>query len=426
VLRVGAERILRALAITLLAAALVAAIRVARHGAAEASDTAHLRTALARWSTVATPVRTRVRLDHPPGVVERDWLSALPRAGTSVAWSGPNLLPTALNAEPIADPAKGIAVDVAAPAAATVMLRDTLGPLDSSRASATGVRFTVPGVRGALEATVGPVAARAALRDSLALHRLLVLGRAQWETKFTIAALEERGWQVDAHIVVSPKGRGDVRQGDIKELDTARYSAVLAIDTTAARYGARIAQFVRQGGGLLLWAPAAEAPALAALAPGAPGTLIPAGDRAPSDSAPREVLEVVPIIGLRPDAIVLERRGDVVTLAARRVGPGRVVETGYTDSWRWRMAGGDAAPAEQRTWLALLVAGVAYTGRFGVAAPPTDVAPLATLIDRLGPPTPGAGAGGIWDPMSVMRWAFGLAVAALLVEWSSRRLRGVK
>src|SRR5260370_26020148 len=375
-LRVGAERVLRALVIALLATALVEAIRVARHGAAEASDTAHLRTALARWSTVASPVRAQVRLDHPPGVVERDWLSALPRAGTTVTWSGPNLLPTAISAEPVADPAKGVDVDWAAPAAAAGMLRDTLGPLDSSRASATGVRFTVPGVRGALEATVGPVAARAALRDSLELHRLLVLGRAQWETKFTIAALEERGWRVDAHIVVSPKGKGDVRQGDIGELDTARYSAVLAIDTTAARYGARIAAFVRRGGGLLLWSPAAQAPALAALAPGAPGTLIPADDRAPSDSAPRNVLEVVPIVGLRSDAIVLECRGELVTLAARRVGPGRVVETGYTDSWRWRMAGGDAALAEQRTWLARLVAGVAYTGRHPGGAPPAHVAPL--------------------------------------------------
>src|SRR5438034_1064430 len=133
VARVSAEGVLRAIVIALLAGALVEAIRVARHGAAERSDTAHLRPALARWSTVAAPVR-----------------------------------------------------------------------------------------------------------DTLGLRRLLVLGQAQWETKFTIAALEERGWQVDAHIVVSPKGKGDVRQGDIGVIDTARYSAVLAVDTTAARYGARI------------------------------------------------------------------------------------------------------------------------------------------------------------------------------------------
>src|SRR5690242_10083481 len=98
VVRVGAEVVLRALVILLLAGALVAAIRVAQHGAAERSDTTHLRAALTRWSTVAAPARTRVQLDHPPGVLERDWLAALQRAGTAVAWSGPSLVPTAISA----------------------------------------------------------------------------------------------------------------------------------------------------------------------------------------------------------------------------------------------------------------------------------------------------------------------------------------
>src|SRR5213596_1177350 len=105
VARVGAEGVLRAIVIALLAGALIEAIRVARHGAAERSDTAHLRPALARWSTVATPVRTHVQLDHPPGVLERDWLAALVRAGTAVEWNGPRLVPTAISVEPVADPA---------------------------------------------------------------------------------------------------------------------------------------------------------------------------------------------------------------------------------------------------------------------------------------------------------------------------------
>jgi len=424
--RVGTEWGLRLLILALLAGYLVHTLRVRYRGATEASDSRGLAVVLARWSTVAEPARVHLALNHAPSVVERDWLAALRGAGTAVAWAGGSLLPTAIAVDPLADPAGGVDVAVATPSAVTVELRDTLGILDSVRTVAAGVRFTVPKLRPALEAEVGPVVARGTVHDSLELHRLLVLGEAQWETKFAIAALEERGWQVDAHIAVSPRHRGDVQQGEIGDIDTSRYSAVLAIDTTAARYGDRITRFVRAGGGLLLWSPAAKAPALAALAPGVPGTPIVDEHQAPTDTAPRTALEVVPVVRLRPDAIVLERRGEAVTLAVRRVGSGRVVETGYADAWRWRMAGGDAAPDEERRWLARLVASVAYTGRHEVAAPPTDVAPVATLIDRLGPGTPKLDATGVMALTAVLRWVFPVLVAAMLLEWSSRRLRGVK
>jgi hypothetical protein len=424
--RAGTEWGLRLLILVLLAGYLVHTLRVRYRGATEASDSQGLAVALARWSMVAAPARVHVALGHPPSVLERDWLAALPGAGTMVAWGGGSLLPSAIAVDPVADPAGGVDVAVATPAAVMVALRDTLGTLGSVRAVAAGVRFTVPKLRPALEAEVGSVVARGAVHDSLELRRLLVLGAAQWETKFAIAALEERGWQVDAHIAVSPRHRGDVQQGEIGDVDTSRYSAVVAIDTTAARYGDRITRFVRAGGGLLLWSPAAKAPALATLAPGVPGIPIVDEHQVPTDTAPRSALEIVPVVGLRPDAIVLERRGESVTLAARRVGSGRVVETGYTDAWRWRMAGGGAAPDEERTWLARLVASVAYAGRHELAAPPTDVAPVATLIDRLGPGTPKLDAAGVMTLAVVLRWVFPVLVAALLLEWSSRRLRGVK
>jgi hypothetical protein len=312
---------------------------------------------------------------------------------------------------------------VAAPESALVVLSDSLGVLDSARATAAGVHAVIPKPRATTDAVVGPVVARAALRDSLHLGRLLVIGSASWETKFTVAALEERGWEVDARIVVSP--RSDVRQGEIAAIDTSRYSAVLAIDSTAGRYGDRIARFVEQGGGLVLWTPAARARSLARIAPGVAGKRIEDEGAVPRDSAPRAALGLVPVERLADVAIVLVRRGGNVSIAARRVGQGRVIETGYTTSWRWRMAGGDDAPSRHREWLAGLVASVAYTGRTVLAAPPTDAAPLASLIDRLGTAAPEWKEAGL-DQEVIARWVFGVLCAALLLEWASRRTRGVK
>jgi hypothetical protein len=365
-----------------------------------------------------------VRIDHPPAGRERDWLAALSGAGTAVDWSGPSLVATAIAVEPRVDPARGADVSVAAPNSVEVALADTLGVLDSTRATKSGVRGYIPKFRGTVDAIVGPVIARAARRDSLELRRLLVIGQAGWEAKFTIAALEERGWQVDAHIVVSPKS--DVHQGKIPEIDTAHYSAILAIDSTAGRYGDRIAAFVREGGGLVMWSSAARARGLAALAPGGgSGAMVADEGDVPPDSAPRSVLELVPITSLHPDAVVLERRGDDATLVARRVGRGRVLETGYTSSWRWRMAGGADAIVRHREWMAGLVALVAASGHHAVSDAPSDVAPLVTLIDRIGPQTAVAEAATL-DPAVVSRWVFGLLCAALIIEWASRRVRGVK
>jgi hypothetical protein len=417
------EVLLRVLVIGLLAWYLVHVLHGSRRGREESAASGTLRESLARWSTAASPERVHVALDHPPDGLERDWLSALPGAATAVTWSGPSLLPTAISVEPRADPAGGVQVGIAAPESSMVVLRDTLGALDSAIANSTGVHATVPRPRATLDAVVGAVAARGARHDSLELRRLLVVGRAGWESKFTVAALEERGWKVDVDLALSL--RGDVRQGGIGAMDTARYSAVLALDSTAGRYGEGIARFVRQGGGLVLWSPAARSHALASIAPGRPGAVIEDDGTAPSDSAPRRSLTLVPITSLADDALVLERRGSDVSMAARRVGLGRVIETGYTDTWRWRMAGGDDAPDRHREWIAALVASVAHTGRVSLAAPPTDVAPLASLIDRLGPPVAAPAQRGGRDT-NMVRWIFALLCAALLIEWSSRRLRGAK
>ena len=417
------EWLCRAAALVLLAWLLIQSILARRNGMLDQASAATLARKLALWSTSASPSAVHVRLDHPPAGRERDWLAALPGAGTTVAWSGPSLSPTAISIEPRVDPARGADASIAAPNASMVALSDTLGPLDSARAVGTGARIYVPKVRSIVDARTGSIVARAAGRDSIELHKLLLIGQAGWEAKFTLAALEERGWIVDAHIVVSPKS--DVLQGKILAIDTAQYSAVIALDSTAGRYSDRIAAFVRQGGGLILWSPAARARGLAVLAPGAEtGALIQDDLDVPPDSAPRSVLELAPITSLREDAVVLERRGSDVSIAARRVGRGRVLETGYTNSWRWRMAGGKDALDRHRDWMAGLVA-LAATGSYReIAAAPGDVAPLATLVDKLGPatrPVPAA-----LDQAILTQWLFGAICLALILEWISRRTRGVK
>ena len=422
--RLAAEWLLRTIAMSLLVWCLLLALGAGRDERTETGSSATLRESLERWTTVSSPTRVHVALEHPPTGPEQDWLAALTGAGTAVEWSGEALLPTAISIEPRADPAGGADVSVVAPKDAPVVLRDTLGVLDSISAGAHGVHAYIARPRATIEAAVGPVRATAALHDSLTLKRLLVLGAASWETKFTTAALEERGWNVDTHVIVSPQT--NVLQGKVTPIDTARYSAVLVLDTTAAPYAEQITRYVRSGGGLILWSPAATARAFAPLAAGRPGKLIGDEGRAPRDSAPRQDLALVPITNLAQDAIALERRGNEIALAARRVGSGRVIQTGYINSWRWRMAGGEDAPETHRTWLAGLVSRVAYTGRTQLAAVPTDPAPVARLIDRLGPPTTAPATQPSPRPEELLPWIFAALCTALLLEWLSRRTRGAR
>jgi hypothetical protein len=270
--------------------------------------------------------------------------------------------------------------------------------------------------------------ARSATRDSLALGRVLVLGQVGWETKFVTAALEERGWRVDARMELGPKG--DVLQSapglraSAFVVDTARYSAVVAVDSTAARY-AQIAGYVRSGGGLVATASAVRVPALAALGAGGMERPIEAVEPFAADTLrPRRSLALRPI-SLRPDAVPLESRDAAVAVAARRVERGRVVVMGYEDTWRWRMGGGPDAVERHRDWWADLVARVAYTSRVThPASPAIDEAPYARLVERLGSPV-SAGVAGRASRVLPIAFLFAVLALALLTEWASRRLRGV-
>lgn len=114
----------------------------------------------------------------------------------------------------------------------------------------------------------------------------------------------------------------------------------------------------------------------------------------------------------------------MITSAARRVGAGRVVQLAYEDTWRWRLQGGDGAVAAHRAWWTRAVAAaVAPPLSAPFTAPGAEGAPMARLVDALGPPSdrPAPAA-----PRGLPPWLLPAICMILLVEWGSRRLRGAR
>jgi hypothetical protein len=262
-----------------------------------------------------------------------------------------------------------------------------------------------------------------------------VLGRAGWEAKFVVAALEEAGWTVDARIPLAPGVV--VRQGSAAAPDTAHDAAVVALDSSALTFagpsasssGRALAAYVRSGGGLVLAGEAASLPAFSALAAGVATAPEPGLAGALATAAPRRALTLRPIARPRADAVIVERRGAQVAAAARRVGTGRVLQIGYDDSWRWRMEGDDEAAAAHRAWWSAVVASVAYAPATVDSMPVLDGAPYAHALRALGPPSAShepavEKRGAPAEPLRL--WILLLTAAALLAEWASRRLRGAR
>jgi hypothetical protein len=242
-----------------------------------------------------------------------------------------------------------------------------------------------------------------------------------WEGKFIVAALEERGWPVATRFVVAPNV--NVGQRGSLTLDTARVAAVIAVDTSLGGLGRDIERYVRSGGGLILAGPSSRAASAAALAPGTLGPRVrPAV--LPVDTIGLGATGFYPVASLARDAIALERRAGGVAIAVRRVGAGRVMQIGYDDSWRWRMAGGPGSEAAHRDWWSRLVSNVAYAPPVGDQAG-TGAAPLAAMVGRLGPPRP-LPAGSRGAPPVDRRIYMTLIIILLLAEWGSRRLRGLR
>lgn len=391
--RGAAEWVLRLLSLVLLALLLWRALHPRASSVTTASATSTtLDHALVTW-TRDPPARAIVDLDSIPSPVQRDWLAAIRHAGVALAWRGRVAPPTAVAIAALPDPAGAWEIETAAPARVRLELRDGLGTLDSLTVAGSGATIVVPRVDRGVTVQSSGGSATAPVRDSLLLRRILVEGSASWETRFTVAALQERGWIVDALEHVAPNV--DVRVGTPAAPDTARYAAAVAVDTSARMIAAAAASFVRSGGGLV--------------------TLHDAGGVGPTGT----------------DAVVLEQRPDGEVRAAR-FGAGRVLRIGIPDLWRMRMTTTDSIPdpvARHRAWLARAIASVAYAPRVRTSARwPDDPAPYADLVARLGPSRAlsstaraAASLGGLSDAVIAS-----LLVLSLLGEWLSRRLRGAR
>ena len=381
---------------------------------------------LPKWSTLAkAPEGIHVRLDSVPSNIERAWLGALGGAGSNVTWSG-DLAPTMIDAQPVAWPAGGTKVLVAAPSGSSVVMSDEVGVIDTARAQNAGAALTLNSIAGNLRARVNGSIASTTARDAVLLHKVLVIGDAGWESKFVVAALEEEGWKVDAFIRVAPGA--DVTQGSTAMIDTSRYSAVVALDDAVSPYASRIIEFARTGGGVVLGPRAASLDAMAPLRAGAVGR---ASSEARTIQAGGSVtlttLALAPITLLRSDAIPLERRAGVVAIAARRIDAGRLLQLGYEDTWRWRMAGGDGAVRDHRVWWSGLVSGVAYGPRIPGAATvtPSNEAPMVGLVAAIGQRASTAALSSLAGGQSNLpAWLFLALALALVGEVGSRRLRG--
>jgi hypothetical protein len=393
---------------------------------------------IAWWQSLrrdeGTAAATHVAVTGGLGATARDSLGALARAGHRVTWSG-EVAAVAASAEPVREPGDKWRIAVVSPTAVSV--RDSLGPLDSL--DAPGGVLTTMAARAAVLVAAGSTEARVLPRDAVELGRVAVFGRAGWEPRFAMAALEEAGWEVDAHLTL---GRDrDVRQG-LTTLRRNRHSVAVVFDSASLRREATgLARFVREGGGVLLASEAArgDVPALRALLGARVVALEPPETRSFVGHEPTHALPLHALGALRPDAVLIEDREGTPAVVARRVGAGRIVQLGYADTWRWRMEGEGRAVEEHRAYWSRLV-GLATAAASvpreasatSSAAPSTggpagprglDAAPLATLTHALGAASAASSASAGRGPVLPV-WLGPLILLALLAEWASRRGRG--
>lgn len=421
--RGGFESVLRVVSIAILAWLLWQSLDRTRSEQVVSARSSNIAAELRDWSRAGiAPNRASIQLDSAPDPVERDWMRAIGHSGTRVQWKG-NLPASAVAAQPIASPRGGIRALVAAPNSNRVSIEDNLGLIEGANAHAGGASFDIPVASGNLVAAVGATKATADPVDSIRIGRVLVIGTAGWESKFVTAALEEDGWRVDADIRVAPAVA--VTQGALAPIDTARYSAVIALDGTAASGASDISRYVSSGGGLVLAGAAGSLDAFSALRAGTTGNVqTPSVLESEPGSLTRKSLSVVPIVSLKPDAIRLESADGITTTAARRHNQGRVLQEGYLDTWRWRMSGGDRSPSEHREWWTKAVASVAYAPVVRAPAINSDNAPVARLVEALGPASQ-AGTSPASNARSMSLWLlFAILASSLLGEWTSRRMRG--
>jgi hypothetical protein len=420
-MRSRAEPVARAASFALIAFALWRLLSGAGAGGAARVGSAELRSALPAIES-GSAAALHVDLDSTPTPADRDALAAVARAGTRVTWSGAGIAPLAAVAVRAREPGAHVQVNVAS--ATDVAFSDGLAALDTVRAaSATkGATIGVGAPSGALGARSRGTGAPVGVPAAAALRPVLIVGRAGWEAKFAAAALEEQGWIVEERLFVAPGA--DVTQGG-GAIDTSRYSAIVVLDTTLGAAGGSIVRFVREGGGLVLLGASANASQLRGIAPARAGAR-----RLPASSAldvaePLGGLAVFPLESPRTDAVRLSVRGPLIVAAARREGAGRVLQAGYDETWRWRMQGGADALAAHRAWWSRMVGSVAATPLvIQTGNPSAEGAPLARLVDALGPATKGEA--GPRDRERLPAWLLPAILLSLLFEWGARRGRGAQ
>jgi hypothetical protein len=383
-----------------------------------ATTSAELATQLRALASSPAVDAMDVELHSFPSALQRDWLRAARGAGVIVRWHGA-LPTTSIEATSVREPEPRTRLLVATDGH-PLAISDSIGLIDSVR-SETGASVEGADLVGELRAARAEFVARTPLPHAAARRAVLVLGRADWESKFVATALTERGWSVRARIPASPQVT--VRDDALLPLDTSRYDVVIALDSTAADLAPTIARFVASGGGLIVSAAALASPGLRALAPAAGGQRRPGRILLTDDTVSRGDLPLRPLGALRDDAVVLERVTSDVAVAARRAGAGRVIAIGYDESWRWRMLGGDGGAAQHSAWWSQL-AGQVSPDRDTLRAG-ADAAPLAALVQALGPSSAAIGEPAA-EPMSerLPLLLLVLLVVSALAETASRRFRG--
>jgi hypothetical protein len=352
-------------------------------------------------------------------VVERDWLAAVRRAGTEVSWSG-TLHELAVEAVATAEPQHSYVMRAAGVPGAALAFRDRDRELAEVTAVDRGASIRTSMLLGPVSVRSAGVTALAAAPGAPRVGRVAVVGPAGWETKFVIAALEERGWGVDSRVGVAPGvGVGLLSPG---ALDTSRYSAAVIVDDVPAGLIPDITRFLNAGGGLVVTGLAVRDGSLTPLLPARPGRAFAATDATVIDRAALSGSALVPAAR----ATVLEARAATPVVSGARFGAGRVIVSGYADTWRWRLGGDEQALEAHRDWWSAVVGAAAYAPDTTEAVSSPESAPLAALHAALGPSasaTPQIGLSAGRFPVEVL--LFGIAAVALLGEIVSRRRRGL-
>ena len=419
--RVSAEWVLRGVLGAALAMALWWSVRSAPASfAARALTASALGTQLS--DAVADPGANAVdvAIDAMPTRSDRALLVAFRRAGAIVRWHD---VPPALAIEAVRvrEPDFRTRVLVWAADTTAISVADSAGVLVTVRAK-SGATIDAATIVGSVRVQQGAFAARARTTATQAPRgAVLVLGRADWEAKFVMSALTEAGWTVRASVPIAPNV--SVRDEGVLPLDTSRYDVVIALDSSAAEFGAAIARFVREGGGLVASGEALGLESLRALTPGRAGNRVPGRILLAGDSVRPRDLPLRPLTLTHADALTLDHQAAGASVVARRAGMGRVLAVGYDESWRWRMLGGASGLPAHRRWWSAAVGSVARE-RADVRAAGEDAAPLASLVTALGKASPPASARSQRRRDALPLLLLVLIAGCLLAETGSRRFRG--